>query len=294
MPGAKEKAERAVKMAAQRADRLAAEAKNKDALDQHAKRVAALYKSMREFEAHAEEKAGFELTKAAEKRAALEQALVEARDLCKAAGQSFKAFKKKFAPDYGRTRLYQILAIADGRKTVEEVREEERERKRRQRGVRDNSNVPDEAAEEEAKPEPEMEAPAAKQMTIDFPEHAGGSQPVLMASAQKPIEQVQTEFAALAGEEVPPAGGPAEIDTGKAADDAAPGAATPPDTKPDDGHSVLAVTLKALMNEALVLCEAEHNWDGLRATKEQRDTAVKTLRQLRALLVKIAAPKAVH
>jgi hypothetical protein len=135
---------------------------------------------------------------------------------------------------------------------------------------------------------------SAKQTTLEFPEHQGGSQPVLMASAEKSIEQVQAQFAALAGEEVPPAGGSAEIDTGKVADVAVPAAETPPDTKPDDGHSVMAVTLKALMNEALVLCEAEHNWQGLRATKEQRDAAIKELYRLRDLFAKIAAPKAVH
>ena len=84
----KEKKERDAKMAVQKANRLAAEAKSKeDALEQHAKRVAALYASMRKFEADAEEKAGFELKKAAEKRAALDQALAKAQELCKATGQ---------------------------------------------------------------------------------------------------------------------------------------------------------------------------------------------------------------
>jgi hypothetical protein len=136
-------------------EREATEAKNKDALEQSAKRVAALYKSMREFEALAEEKAGFELTKAADKRAALEQALVEARELCKTAGESFKTFQEKYAPEYKRTRLYKVLAIADGRTTPEEVREEDRERKRRQRAgesVRDKSDVTDKSAEGEEAP----------------------------------------------------------------------------------------------------------------------------------------------
>ena len=168
----KEAVERGAKMATQKANREKAEAKNKDALEQSAKRVAALYKSMREFEAHAEKKAGFELKKAAEKRAALEKALAEARELCKAAGQSFKAFKKKFAPDYGRTRLYQILAIADGRTTAEDVREGARDRKRRQRAgesVRDK-DVTDGQAEDEAKPEPEMETPGEPAAPVDDPE----------------------------------------------------------------------------------------------------------------------------
>lgn len=125
----------------------------------------------------------------------------------------------------------------------------------------------------------------AKQTMLNFPDQP--AQPVLMASAEEPLEQVQAKFAALAGETPPADEVPAEPDTGHAATSSTNG-------KPDDGHSVMAVSLKALMNEALVLCEAEHNWQGLRATKEQRDTAVKTLRQLRELLVKITAPKAVH
>jgi hypothetical protein len=160
----REKAEQQAKTAKQKADRLAAEAKKTDELDQHAKRVAALYKSMREFEAHAEEKAGFELKKAAEKRAALEQALVEARELCKATGENFKAFQEKYAPEYKRTRLYQVLAIADGRMTPEDIRKEERERKRRQRAagkLSGTNDVPDKTAEPEVE-----EAKAGKNVSI--------------------------------------------------------------------------------------------------------------------------------
>jgi hypothetical protein len=196
-----EKKARDARMAKQKTDRLAAEAakaekdaKKNDDLEQAGKRVAALYKSMCEFEAAVEEKAGFELKKAAEKRAALEQALVEAREICKAAGKSFKAFQEQYAPDYKRTRLYQVLAIADGRKTVEGVREGARDRKRRQRAsVRDKGDVTDGPAE---------------RTTLELPPNGGGPQPILMASAERPIEQVQAEFAALAGgEEVPPVAG---------------------------------------------------------------------------------------
>jgi hypothetical protein len=179
----KESAERDTKMAKQKSDRLAAEGKNKDALEQSAKRVTALYKSMREFEAHAEKKAGFELKKAAEKRAALEKALGEARDLCKAAGKSFNEFQEKFAPDYKRTQLYQILAIADGRTTVEDVRKNEREKKRKRRAgkVSGTNPVPDKA------PEPKTEAPATVSAT---------------GSAERSIEQVKADGAALADKSI--------------------------------------------------------------------------------------------
>jgi hypothetical protein len=94
----------------------------------------------------------------------LDKALVEARELCKAAGENFKAFQEKFAPQYKRSRLYQVLAIADGRTTVEDVRQGEREKKRRQRARPGQNDVPDKAAEgEEAtdkKPRPMEEAVA--------------------------------------------------------------------------------------------------------------------------------------
>jgi hypothetical protein len=173
----REEAERDAKMAAQKANRLAAEAKSKDALEQHAKRVAALYKSMREFEAHAEEKAGFELKKAAEKRAALDQALVKARELCTAAGEDFKTFQEKYAPNYKRTRLYQVLAIADGRKTVEGVREEERERKRRQRAGKvsgTSDNVPDKMAE--VAPAADIAALRARAKALGYSLHRKGTE----------------------------------------------------------------------------------------------------------------------
>ena len=298
----KEKAEQQAKTAKQRADRLAAEAKNKDALEQSAKRVAALYQSMRKFEEDAEKKAGFELKKAAQKRAALEKALAEARELCKAAGQSFKEFQEKYAPEYTRSQLYQVLAIADGRTTVEDVREGNRERKRRQRAAehsqRDgwherpadgccelcNKNVGVEKLVPDHDHDPEkfrgwlcgscntgignlgdrFDAPGVKNVhaylsvtsdvtddaspvifsgreTIEFPEHQGGSQPVLVSSGERPIEQVQAEFAALAGEEVPPAGGSDEIDTGKPADDGTPAAETTPvNDQPDHGTAPAA------------------------------------------------------
>ena len=80
---------------------------------------------------------------------------VEARELCKATGENLRHSQEGPAPNYKRTRLYQILAIADGRKTPESIREEEREKKRKQRAgksVRDKPDVPDDAAPEGEKP----------------------------------------------------------------------------------------------------------------------------------------------
>ena len=287
----KENADRDAKTAKLKAARLAAEAKSKDALEQSAKRVAALYKSMREFEADAEAKAGFELKKAAEKRAALDQALVEARELCKAAGKDFKAFHEKYAPDYKRTRLYQVLAIADGRKTTESIREEERERKRRQRAsVRDKSDVPDDPAE---------------RTTLELPPNGGGSRPILKASAEKSIEQVQDEFAALAAGEEAAIAGSAEIDAEarKAADDAVRAGETPPgdeapttgnghtaNVKPDDDRS-LAEKLHSALNDVWSLCQDQNNWSHLNEDqKVELRGGMTKLGYLRELLPRLATP----
>ena len=298
----KETAERDARMAKQKADRLEAEAaakvKKTDELEQHAKRVAALYKSMREFEAHAEEKAGFELQKAAEKRAALEQALVEAHELCKAASEDFKAFQQKYAPDYKRTRLYQILAIADGRKTAEGIREEEREKKRRQRAgrsVRDKSDVPDKVAEGEAALKSGEEGdtePASNPAGAPEPP----TTPVLTASAERPLEQVKAAGAALADE------APAEPPTnGHAADGFIPpgddhgGEAAPPaepssNGKPDDDRS-LAEKLERAVNVVWALCSDTNNWPHLSANKERElRAAMKKLGELREILPRLATP----
>ena len=43
------------------------------------------------------------------------------------AGESFEKFRKQYCPDLSRSRLYAVLAIADGRKTVEQDRAKKRE-----------------------------------------------------------------------------------------------------------------------------------------------------------------------
>ena len=101
---------------------------------------------MRKYEAAANEKAGVELKNAQDERDTITKVLlVKAREKCKDAGVSFKAFRKQYCPDLSRSRLYAILAIADGRKTVEEDRAEKRESvaKSRAQSVRLQNNVED-------------------------------------------------------------------------------------------------------------------------------------------------------
>jgi hypothetical protein len=69
------------------------------------------------YETKAREKAGVELRKANDNWITVTQLLAEAKAKCNAGG--FKAFKEKFCPDLGRSRIYELLAIGAGKKTSE-------------------------------------------------------------------------------------------------------------------------------------------------------------------------------
>jgi hypothetical protein len=62
---------------------------------------------------------------------AINQLLEEARALCDEGG--FKLFKKKFCPALGKSRSYELLAIAAGRKTIEQTKTRSRERQAKHR-----------------------------------------------------------------------------------------------------------------------------------------------------------------
>jgi hypothetical protein len=64
--------------------------------------------------------------KAEQHRVAAGQLLAQAKEACDDSG--FDAFRERFFPDLGRTRVYELLAIASGKKTPEEVRAASRER----------------------------------------------------------------------------------------------------------------------------------------------------------------------
>jgi hypothetical protein len=69
--------------------------------------------------------------------------LREAEPLCDPDG--FVAFKQRYCPDLGRSRMYELLAVEQGRKTVEQIRASGRERvakhRAAQRTVTDNESV---------------------------------------------------------------------------------------------------------------------------------------------------------
>ena len=102
--------------------------RRKPSLNELGKQIAARVKIMRDYDAAAEKKAGHELRKAQDERDTIHNVLlVQARAKCKEAGESFEKFRKQYCPDLSRSRLYAVLAIADGRKTVEQDRAEKRE-----------------------------------------------------------------------------------------------------------------------------------------------------------------------
>jgi hypothetical protein len=59
-------------------------------------------------------------TKAADMVVSIRQLLAEAAKYCDKGG--FNAFRKKFCPSLGRSRAYELLAIASGKKTTQEVK----------------------------------------------------------------------------------------------------------------------------------------------------------------------------
>ena len=123
-------ARRAVKTATAKR-RKEAEAKRATAkveLEEIGKQIAARVKIMRSYDAAAKEKAGHDLRKAQDERDAINNVLLaQARAKCEEAGESFEKFRNQYCPDLSRSRLYVLLAIADGRKTVERDRAEKRE-----------------------------------------------------------------------------------------------------------------------------------------------------------------------
>ena len=116
------------KAEAKKAEAKAKRATAKAELEEIGKQIAARVKIMQDYDAAAEEKAGHDLRKAQDERDTINNVLlVQARAKCKEVGESFEKFRTQYCPDLSRSRLYALLAIADGRKTVEQDRAEKRE-----------------------------------------------------------------------------------------------------------------------------------------------------------------------
>jgi hypothetical protein len=79
------------------------------------------------------------------------QHLLDARRACNAGG--FKAFREKFFPELGKSRVYELLQIATDKKSVEEVRASTQERVARHRANKASSVTVTEKPEEWADPQ---------------------------------------------------------------------------------------------------------------------------------------------
>ena len=75
--------------------------------------------------------------KAEQHRIAAAQLLVQAKGLCDVGG--FTAFHEKLCPDLGRSRTYELLAIATDKKSIEDTRASTRERVARHRAKKTES-----------------------------------------------------------------------------------------------------------------------------------------------------------
>ncbi len=107
------------------------------ALEQEGKKIAAHLQKVREYEAAAKEKAGHELKKADEHFVSLTQELAAVKAKCRGAG--FKVFKEKYCPDLSRSRIYQLLEIGTGKKTLEQSRAEKRDSVSKSRAAKEST-----------------------------------------------------------------------------------------------------------------------------------------------------------
>jgi hypothetical protein len=116
-------------------------------IEQDGEHIAAQIKVARRYEEAAEEKAGTDLCKAADNWTSVYQRLAAVRAKCKEAKVSFEKFKEQYCEGLGgRSKLYKALAIADGRTTEEQQREQDAKRQAAKRakdeGVRDVTDSP--------------------------------------------------------------------------------------------------------------------------------------------------------
>ena len=140
-------------------------------------RIAAHIQAARGYEAKAHEKAGVELRKADNNWTTVTQLLTEAKAKCDTGG--FEAFKEKYCPDLSCSRIYELLQIGSGKKTLEESRAAKRASVAKSWGkkVSTTNDVVDKAAAE--------------------PPPAAISNASATESAEVSIEQRRAEHAAL-------------------------------------------------------------------------------------------------
>jgi hypothetical protein len=98
------------------------------ALQDLGKRIAAHFDKARKYQEKAEQH-----------YTAIAQHLAKAKEACDAGG--FNAFREKFFPELGRTRTYELLAIATNKKSVEETKAGTRKRVAKHRAKKAGASV---------------------------------------------------------------------------------------------------------------------------------------------------------
>jgi hypothetical protein len=88
---------------------------------------------------------------------AINKLIEEAKELCDASG--FEVLQEQFFPDLGRTRIYELLAIATNKKSVEEIRASTRKRvaKSRANKAAASATVADKTEPQTKEASPEVE-----------------------------------------------------------------------------------------------------------------------------------------
>jgi hypothetical protein len=115
--------------------------------------------------------------KAEQHRIAAAQHLAQARDLCDAGG--FTAFHEKFYPDLGRSRTYELLAIATGKSSIEHTRASTRERVARHRAKKTESVTEGDVTDSTTP----IAAPATDESVADDPQGSAKARMALYAAA---------------------------------------------------------------------------------------------------------------
>jgi hypothetical protein len=125
--------------------------------------------------------------KAEQHKIAIGQLLVRAKEVCDAGG--FAAFRERFCPQLGKSRAYELLQIASGKKTSEETKAATRDRVREHRA---SKKLPKPAPEPEPEPEPELLS-----VTVTESAEVGANAP-----GDTPEQQWQYSLGNMAGESI--------------------------------------------------------------------------------------------
>jgi len=134
-------------------------------------------KKMRSYEAEARKKADVPLRKAQNNYDTITRLLVEAKAKCDRAG--FRKFRAKYCPDLGRSRVYELLQIGSGKKTLEESRTAKRASVAKSRKKGENESTTSDVADK-----PEVEP---------LPTAIGNVQPSTAAPAKSAEVEVVAE-----------------------------------------------------------------------------------------------------